>query len=162
MVNHLSSAATRNSALHWVAAFIAGFLAVLLFHQPTLALLASMDITQAVPYSSKAVAPLDVPQYLSAAFWGGVWGMVFYFVSRGWRHDASYWLKAFIFGMIFPTLVAWFIVAPLKDLPMAAGGNWNGILTGLCVNAMWGLGTAILLRLTIYWLEPRRAENWLD
>jgi hypothetical protein len=105
------------------------------------------------------VGPLGVPQFLSAAFWGGVWGVVFYLVSRRWRYDYSYWLKAFIFGMIFLTLVAWFVVAPLKGLPMAAGGKWNGMLTGLCVNAAWGLGTAILLRLFVRWLGERGPEH---
>jgi hypothetical protein len=161
MVDHLFSAETRNPAMHWVAAFIAGFLAVLLFHQPTLSLLASLQITQGVPYSWEPVEPLGVPQFLSTAFWGGIWGMVFHFVSRRWRYDASYWLKAFAFGMIFPTLVAWFVVAPLKGLPMAAD-KWQGMLTGLCVNAAWGLGTAILLRLFARWLEPRGSENWID
>lgn len=149
----VSFAETKNSALYWIAAFIAGFLAVLIFHQPTLSLLASMQITQAVPYSFKPVAPFGIPQFLSTAFWGGVWGAVFHFVSRGWRYDSSYWLKAFAFGLVFPTLVAWFVVASLKGLPMAAGGKFNGMLTGLCVNAAWGLGTAILLRLFVRWIE---------
>lgn len=156
-----SSAVQKNSSLYWVAAFIAGFLAVLLFHQPTLSLLASMQITQGVPYSVKPTGPLGVPQFLSAAFWGGVWGLVFYFVSQHWRYDQSYLLKAFFFGMIFPTLVAWFVVAPLKGLPMAAGGNLNGMLTGLCVNAAWGLGTAILLWLMARWFGLRKSENAL-
>ena len=49
--------------------------------------------------------------------------------------------------MIFPTLVAWFVVAPLKGLPMAGGFKPNNMITGLCVNAAWGLGTGILLAL---------------
>jgi hypothetical protein len=159
MPSDMSAAETGNPAMRWITAFIAGFLAVLIFHQPMLSLLASMQITQAVPYSFKPVAPLGMPQFLSAAFWGGIWGMVFYFVSRRWRYDYSYWLKAFAFGMIFPTLVAWFVAAPLKGLPMAAGGKFNGMLTGLAVNAAWGLGTAILLRLSAQWFEHRGSAS---
>lgn len=147
MNNPTSSIETGNASLHWIAAFVAGFVSVLIFHQLTLWLLAMAGITQAVPYSLKPVGLFSVPQFLSAAFWGGLWGMVFYFFSRRWRSGASYWLKSFVFGMIFPTLVAWFVVASLKGLPLAAGGKFNGMLTGLCVNAAWGIGTGIFLAL---------------
>jgi hypothetical protein len=146
-VTSMFSASSGASPQRLLIAFAAGFLAVLLFHQPVLWLLASAGITQALPYSAKAVGPLGVPQFVSAAFWGGLWGIALYLVSRRWSTGASYWLKVFLFGMIFPTLGAWFIVAPLKGLPVAAGGQWNGMLTGLCVNAAWGLGTALLMRM---------------
>lgn len=143
----LSYARERFTITDCVAGFAAGFVAVLVFHQPTLWLLNMAGITQGVAYSFDPTGPFAVPRFLSAAFWGGIWGIVFYFVSRRWQFNGSYWLKAFVFGMIFPTLVAWFVVAPLKQLPIAAGGKFYGMLTGLCVNAAWGLGTAILLRL---------------
>jgi hypothetical protein len=53
MAHLMSSDGTRNSAMYWVAGFLAGFFSVLIFHQLTLSLLASMQITQAVPYSTK-------------------------------------------------------------------------------------------------------------
>lgn len=130
-----------------VLAWIAGFVAVLIFHQPVLALLSSAGVTQAIPYAAQSVEPIGVPQFISAAFWGGVWGVVLYAISRHWNASSAYWLKCLLFGMIFPTLVAWMIVAPMKGLPTAAGGNINGMLTGLCVNAAWGIGTGLLIRL---------------
>lgn len=142
---------TRRAGVPWISSFIAGFFAVLVFHQPVLWLLAALKITQATPYAMKLTGPIGVPQFLSAAFWGGLWGIAFAIVSRRWRQDASYWLKALLFGMLLPTLVAWFIVAPLKGLPVAAGGKINGMVTGLCVNAAWGLGTAILLHVFSRW-----------
>jgi hypothetical protein len=139
--------ASRQHFLAWPLAFAAGFIAVLALHQPTLALLSAAGITQAVPYATKAVGPLGVPQFISAAFWGGVWGLVLHAVSRRWPGGAGFVLKCLLFGMIFPTLVAWFIVAPLKGMPMAGGFKAGSIVTGLCVNAAWGLGTGILLAL---------------
>ncbi|MNC88277.1 hypothetical protein D3C83_40770 [compost metagenome] len=50
-----------------------------------------------------------------------------------------------MFGAIFPTLVAWFVVAPLKGQPVAAGGAIPGMLTGLIINGAWGIGTALFL-----------------
>jgi hypothetical protein len=139
--------ASSESPIQWPAAFAAGFIAVLAFHQPVLAALASAGITNGMPYATKAVGPLGVPQFISAAFWGGIWGLVLHAFSRRWPLNAVFLLRALLFGMIFPTLVAWFIVAPLKGLPIAGGFKPNGMLTGLCVNAAWGLGTGLMLAL---------------
>jgi hypothetical protein len=146
-MSNVQSITNQPATLQWPVAFAAGFIAVLALHQPVLGLLASAGITQAVPYASKAVGPLGVPQFISAAFWGGVWGMVLHAASRRWPAGTGFVLKCLLFGMIFPTLVAWFVVAPLKGLPMAGGFKANGMITGLCVNAAWGLGTGILLAL---------------
>ena len=49
------------------------------------------------------------------------------------------------FGAIFPTAVAWFIVRPLKGLPVADVFRVPGIFIGPIVNGLWGLGTALFL-----------------
>ena len=144
---HSTATATAQGSLQWPVAFAAGFIAVLALHQPVLGLLASAGISQAVPYATKAVGPLGVPQFISAAFWGGLWGMVLHAVSRRWPVDFGFVLKCLVFGLIFPTAVAWFVVAPIKGLPMAGGFKFNNMLTGLCVNAAWGLGAGLLLAL---------------
>ncbi len=146
-MQNVQSISKQQGSLQWPVAFAAGFVAVLALHQPVLGLLASAGITQAVPYASKAVGPLGVPQFISAAFWGGLWGLVLNAVSRRWPVNAAFVLKALLFGMVFPTLVAWFVVAPIKGLPMAGGFKANNMFTGLCVNAAWGLGTGVLLAL---------------
>ena len=146
-MQNVQSITKTQGSMQWPVAFAAGFVAVLGLHQPVLGLLASAGITQAVPYASKAVGPLGVPQFISAAFWGGLWGMVLHALSRRWPVNPGFVLKALLFGMLFPTLVAWFVVAPLKGLPMAGGFKANSMFTGLCVNAAWGLGTGVLLML---------------
>jgi hypothetical protein len=50
---------------------------------------------------------------------------------------------AIIFGAIAPTLVAWFVVAPLKGQALAAGWVPARMAIGPIVNGAWGLGTAI-------------------
>ena len=127
--------------------FVAGFIAVLLFHQPVLALLTQIGLAQATSYSIKATAPFGVPQVLSIAFWGGVWGVLFAAIEHRFPRDARYWFFVFLFGAIFPTLVAWFIVAPLKGLPIAGGWQAQHMITGFVINGAWGLGTALLLAL---------------
>ncbi|HYC45623.1 MAG TPA: hypothetical protein VED01_09080, partial [Burkholderiales bacterium] len=122
--------------------FAAGFIAVLLFHQPALALLNQIGLAQATLYSLKSTAPFGVPQIVSIAFWGGVWGMLFAAVEQRFPRGAAYWLAAFAFGAILPTLVAWFVVAPLKGQPMAGGWQMSRMLVGPIINGAWGFGTA--------------------
>jgi hypothetical protein len=128
-------------------AFVAGFLAVLAFHQPVFALLHAAGLIPAAAYSVRPVPPFGVPEVLSAAFWGGVWGIVFALVEPRFPRGPGYWVAAALFGGVALTAVFWFVAAPLKGLPVAGGwqaGPWVG---GLLVNGAWGLGTALLLRL---------------
>jgi hypothetical protein len=75
--------------------------------------------------------------------------MVFAAIAPRFRQDKSYWIAALLFGALAPTLVAWFIVAPLKNQPIAGGFQPTGMLLGLLVNGAWGVGTAVLLRLLL-------------
>jgi hypothetical protein len=135
-------------------AFVAGFIAVLAFHQPMLILLAKVGITRSPAYPLSPVGFLEIPKVISLAFWGGVWGIVLCWVGRRWKPDGSLYLKALLFGMIAPTLVAWYVVSPLKGLPVASGYAINSMATGLFANAAWGLGTAILFRLMHRAMRP--------
>ena len=127
-----------------VKAFLAGFLATIFFHQPVLFLLKLAGLTTRAPYAMQAVPPFGVPSVISLAFWGGVWGILLWLVIRR-RSQSSYWTIALLFGAIAPTLVAGFVVAPLKHVPTPRG--WQMVVLGLAVNAAWGLGTALFLRL---------------
>ncbi len=49
-------------------------------------------------------------------------------------------------SFLSPNVVAWFVVAPLKNQPLAGGFQPAAMVTGLLVNAAWGVGTALLLR----------------
>ena len=144
-MNTVQSNAPSKGMVQWLVAFAAGFISVLVLHQPVLGLLGSIGIAQALPYATKSVGPLGVPQFVSAAFWGGVWGMALHAASRRWPFDAGFVFKALIFGAVLPTVVAWFVVAPIKGLPLAGGFKVDNMLTGLCVNAAWGLGAGLLL-----------------
>ena len=130
-----------------VLAFLAGFVATLAFHQPVLWLFHALKWTDRLPYAMKAVPPFGVPSVISLAFWGGVWGVIMIpLIARA--RGGAYWLAAIAFGAVLPTLVAAFVVAPLKGVNPAAGGHAGKmLLLGLSVNGAWGLGTALLNRL---------------
>jgi hypothetical protein len=129
-----------------LAGFAAGFLAVLFFHQVASAILAMLGLAANAPYSMRPVPPFGVPQVISLAFWGGVWGVVLAFVLPWLPRRLPGWARSALFGALAPVLVGWFVVAPLKGLPVAQGGDPRAMLRSLFVNAAWGLGTFVFLR----------------
>jgi hypothetical protein len=138
-----------------VVAFGAGFLAVLVFHQGMLGLLHAIGFTPGVPYPMKPTAPLGIPQIWSLAFWGGVWGIIFFIffalVKPTRPSGLTYFISALLFGAIAPTLVAWFVVSPIKGVPSAGGWQGAAMATALMINAAWGIGTAIFLSAAAKW-----------
>ena len=127
--------------------FIAGFVGVLVFHQAAILLLHLLGIIPSMPWRFDPVPPLGVPTVISAAFWGGLWGIVLAFILPDDHRSPRFWLLAFVFGALAPTLVSWFIVQPLKGQPMGGGFQWPRLLIGPFVNGAWGLGTAAVLAL---------------
>jgi hypothetical protein len=137
---------SSTSATRLLFGFIAGFVATLIFHQIGLLVLHFLSVTPAMPYNTNPVLPFGVPQFISLSFWGGVWGIILVLVEPWlFRSPGGYWIGTIIFGAVFPTLVAWFVVLPLKGLPVGNGFHFPGILVGPIVNGLWGLGTALFL-----------------
>jgi len=128
--------------------FIAGFFATLVFHQLTLALLWALDLAPVPPYQMTPVKPFGLPAVFSLSFWGGLWGILFALVHGSFFRGGAYWAYAFLFGAIFPSLVALLVVMPLKGLPMGGGWHPSLLIRATLVNGAWGIGTGLILRLT--------------
>jgi hypothetical protein len=125
--------------------FVAGFLATLVFHQVAIELLYLAHIAPNPAWPMRPVPPFGVPSVISLAFWGGVWGAIMIpIIDR--KRGGAYYALAIVFGAIAPTLVAWFLVAPLKHQPVASGWNPRRMMIGPIVNGAWGFGTALLYR----------------
>ncbi|MEJ2518015.1 MAG: hypothetical protein P8Y82_08565 [Methyloceanibacter sp.] len=126
--------------------FVAGFLATLLFHQ---SLWYAFNQIGLIPLSrpawpTDAIPPFGVPSLLSKAFWGGLWGLALA-PLLGRLNGSSYWLSWILAGAIALPLVAFFVVPPLKGLDRPP--LWPRYLVSMMLNATWGLGTAVILRL---------------
>jgi hypothetical protein len=126
--------------------FIAGFLAVLIFHQSLWFLL---NLAGVIPPDRPAwpfepIPPYGVPSVISKAFWGGVWGAALAPLLQGLR-GPSYWGAWIVIGTVALSLVAFLVVPPLKGEPIPA--LWPRFLAALLVNAAWGFGTALFLKL---------------
>ena len=131
-----------------ILGFIAGFIAVLIFHQGLWYL---FEVAGFTPFTRPAwaldpIPPFGVPSVISKAFWGGVWAAALAPLFSNLRGPA-YWASWIIVASLAPTLVAFFVVPPLKGaaLPLL----WPGLPAGLAINAFWGFGTALLLRLMV-------------
>jgi hypothetical protein len=90
------------------------------------------------------VPPFGVPSVISLAFWGGVWGIIMIAAIAKAR---AFYVVATVFGAVLPTLVAAFVIAPLRHMPLPGGSPAKLLAVGLIVNGAWGLGTALLYRL---------------
>ncbi|MBZ2168024.1 MULTISPECIES: hypothetical protein [Marinobacter] len=127
----------------WLKAFIAGFLSTLIFHQGLFALLHLAGMTPVPPYNLAPVPPLGVPSVISLSFFGGLWGIVIWFLA-GRLASASYWIGHIVIGALGPTAVAMLVVFPMKGLDVTST-TWVG---GLLLNGFWGLGVAIFMKMT--------------
>ena len=135
------------AAKRLLIAFIAGFIAVPVFHQSLLALFAAIGAVSAAPFSSEPAAVTGLPQVVSRALLGGVYGIALVILlERIVRHRSgpAFWTTAVGIGALLPSVVAWFIIEPIKGQPLASGGDPTQIGVALATNAAWGGGTAAI------------------
>ena len=109
-----------------------------LCHQIVLALFYAAQWTTRAPFSFEPTKPFGVPQLLSLSFWGGLWGIILGLILNRVRSERAFWLIALVFGAIAPTLVAGFVVAPLKGLPAGGGGKLAVIGLSVTQRGVWG------------------------
>ena len=143
----LPHAQHRADFARWaMVGFLAGAASVLVFHQGAVALFHQLGLTAREAYSVHPTRPWSVPVVWSLAFWGGIWGIVLSLALER-LEGARLLVAALVFGAVLPTLVAWFVVAPLKGQPMGGGFAPAGVALALVANGLWGLGTGIGLAL---------------
>jgi hypothetical protein len=126
--------------------FLSGALSVLVIQMGAAAILHAVGILPNAPYSMAPTHPFGVPQALSSAFWGGLWGIVMVPVLSSAQGEAGYWLTALLFGGLIVGGVAVLIVGPLKGRPIAANGDLSVLALIFILHAIFGLGTAFFHR----------------
>jgi hypothetical protein len=142
----IRASAPSMSTATLVMAFVAGALAVPVFHQILLLILFKAHIVPFAPFNFAPTKPFGVPDVISISFWGGVWGVVFQLTLPRWFSGTAYWVAAVVAGGVALTLVFMFVVWPLK-----VGGMVPDLvgffIIGFILNAAWGLGWALFLAL---------------
>ncbi len=129
-----------------IGGFVAGALAVVVFHQGAGWLLGLAGFALFAPWSWAPSPPLGIPQVISLAFWGGLWGIAWAVLAARLKGGGSLPF-AFLFGAILPTLVFAAVVAPLKSIDSKIFMQPEILVLALAVNGAWGFGTELFLRL---------------
>ncbi|MBM3607772.1 MAG: hypothetical protein FJX29_04840 [Alphaproteobacteria bacterium] len=129
--------------------FIAGALAVLVFHQLTILTLNGFRFSS-VWQMTPAIPPFGVPRLLNQMFWGGAWGILLAAVAHKLPGGIGYYVAGFLFGAIVLSIGSWYLVPAVKSLlgqNVRFGPNPAGWWRGPLINGMWGLGAAIFLQM---------------
>jgi len=131
---------------HLAAGFAAAFLVVLTVQSGAIAIVYAVGAPAPFsPWNMAPVPPLGVPQTLSAAFWGGLWGMAYALLEPRLTARLGRWSGGLVFGAL-PLLVLWFIALPLKGLPIGGGFAPAGVTVAVILHAVFGLATAAFFR----------------
>ena len=123
--------------------FLAGALAVAIFHQFMVYVLGVVGLGGGQIYSMRGVPPFDAPRIVSQMFWGGVWGMVFAAIA-GKLPDWPRIVLGFLFGVCGPVLFSWTILSLMRGNALFAGFNPARMLASVLINGFYGIGVALI------------------
>lgn len=138
---------SATSAKRLAIGFVAGFISVLVFSSGAIALYQAAGFPVPFPaWTMAPVPPFGVPQTLSAAFFGGLWGVAYAAVEPRLTARLGWLVGGIAFGAL-PLLVLWFVVFPLKGIPVGGGFTAYGVQQGIVLHAAFGLGLAIFFRI---------------
>ena len=127
--------------------FVAGFLSVVVFSSTLIAIYyAAGSPVPFAPWSMAPVPPFGVPQTISAAFWGGLWGIAYALLEPRLTARLGWWVGGLAFGVL-PLLILWFVVFPLKGIRVGGGFALTMVQQAIVLHVGFGLGTAIFFRL---------------
>ncbi|MBV9247847.1 MAG: hypothetical protein JO227_01180 [Acetobacteraceae bacterium] len=144
-----------SAAMRALLGFAAGAISVLVFHQGIVELLHFLASGPRA-WSVQPVPPFGIPRIADLCFWGGVWGIPFGMLSS--RLRGPLWLWGIPLGLA-AVLTAWFVVAPIKGLPVAGGWVLSNMGRGLLINVPWGIGVGLILPLLMPRKLPRPAPT---
>src|SRR4051812_50114057 len=104
-----------------VVGFIAGFVSVLTFQSGLIAIFHASGAISLAPWRMTPVPPFGVPQSLSAAFWGGLWGIAYALLEPRLTARLGWWLGGLAFGAGLPGVGLGVVGLPPKGPPGGGG-----------------------------------------
>jgi hypothetical protein len=129
------------SVKNLILGFVAGAIAVVTVHEIVNFVLLQAGVFPRVPWSMEPAAMTGLPQIVSDAFWGGLWGVLFALIVDS-IPGGSFTIKGLIFGIVGPAIIGVFILVPLITgrFPLFFGGDPKLIGSVLLILAAFGAG----------------------
>jgi hypothetical protein len=124
--------------------FVAGVLAVLVFHQGTVWLLHMVGQLPTGPFGMRPIPPFGVPQIVNQCFWGGLWGILIAVLLQRLRVPDL--LFGFLFGVVALGLTNWVVLPVIKGGPYFVGGDPRRLAITVAIVGSFGWGVALILR----------------
>ncbi len=124
--------------------FVAGVLAVAVFHQLAVFAFGYVGLGTGEVYSFRPTPPFGVPRVMSLMFWGGVWGVVFAVVFDRLPERWPLLVVGFLFSLCGPVLFGWTVVAALRGQRLFGGFSPIRMLGSVLVNGSFGIGLALI------------------
>jgi hypothetical protein len=132
--------------MRYLIGFIAGALAVLVFHQGMILILHYAGQTPNFPWSLRTTGPLSVPAIVNSMFWGGLWGAGFIALGRFIPIGADL-LRGVVYGLLGPALLGNGILVPFfRSTAYFWGGDVKRMVISALIGAAFGLGLAVFLK----------------
>lgn len=142
MAGASSSAPRTGSDL--LIGFVAGVLAVAVFHQLAVFAIGFLGLGEGAVYSFRPTTPFGVPRIMSQMFWGGVWGVLF---AAVFNHLPTRWplvVVGLLYGLCGPVLFGWTVVAALRGQRLFGGLSPTRMLASVLINGSFGIGLALI------------------
>ncbi len=122
--------------------FLAGVLAVIVFHQGMILILRETGLfgfPRTAPVWNLAANPraFGLPVLVNQCFWGGLYGAAFAWLTTRVRIGT---LPLALMTGAATTLVGFFVIASLRGTPIAGGWQAMAWLRGLSIGLSFGLG----------------------
>ena len=132
---------TNVSLRNLICGFIVGAIAVMTVHEVVNFLLLELGLFPRIPWSMEPAAMTGLPQFLSDAFWGGLWGVLFA-LSVSCIPGRSATVRGLVFGIVGPAVIGVFILVPLITgrFPLFFGGDPKLIVSVLLILGAFGAG----------------------
>jgi hypothetical protein len=129
--------------------FIAGALAVLVFHQGMVLILHLMKQTPNFPWSTATLrgGPIPVPVIVNQMFWGGAWGIGF--AALGHLIPVAHnILRGVVYGLLGPALLGNGLIMPFfRKTAYLWGFDPTRILISCLIAGAFGAGVVLFYRL---------------
>ena len=125
-----------------ILGFLAGAIAVPIFHQLAVLALHSAGYVPNPPFRTNPVPPFGVPTILNHAFWGGIWGLLFGAIMMA-RPRLSAPIVGVAGGILGAALagLTWIALLRGQAMPITDLNRW---WRPAVINGSWGLGMGVI------------------